>query len=236
MPTPVIPSALRARRAAVIGAAALSGLLVLVSMVVDPAPDAEGSEMVAGYAAHLSRSGWHTNLIHYGFALIAPVVYAMVALVRTRGAWLANVAGALAVLGLSTLPGLVMIDFYMVATALATDLETTTLVDQQIAEMPFFAALLVPALASSLLALPVAVVALWRAGLVPGVMALIAPFASVAIVAVPIWWVGFGLNAVWMLAVAYVLARIPLERWYGFRPVADVRTGDPTGERTGVPA
>ena len=48
----------------------------------------------------------HTNLIHYGFARFAPVAYAMVGLVRRRGAWIANLAGLLAVLGLSTLPGL----------------------------------------------------------------------------------------------------------------------------------
>lgn len=211
----VVPAALRARRAAVIAAAGLSGVLVFVSMIVDPAPDASGSEMVAGYAAHLTRSGMHTNLIHYGFALIAPVVYAMVALTRGRGAWVANVAGVLAVIGLSTLPGLVLLDFAGVAAVLATDLETSTAVVTEMETMPYFVAVLIPALLASVAALPLAVIALWRAGLVPGQLALASPIAALAPMFLPTWWAGFGVNAVWMLVVAAFLARIPLSDWYG---------------------
>ncbi|QZY28933.1 hypothetical protein [Nocardioides coralli] len=214
MTDPEIPSALRARRLAVISAAALSGLLVLVSMVLDPAPDADGTEMVAGYAEHLTRSGLHTNLIHYGFALLAPVVYAMVALVRGRGAWLANIAGVLAIVGLSTLPGLVLLDFTSVATVLATDLETSALVDAELEALPYFIAVIIPAFLTSVLALPLAVVALWRAGLFPGFMALLALPAAVAPNVMPTWWLAFGTNAVWMLAVAYFLARVPEQHWY----------------------
>jgi hypothetical protein len=89
----------------VILAAGLSGVTVLISMLFDPAPDAEGRELIQAYAANDRAQGLHTNLIHYGFALFAPVAYAMVGLVRRWGAWIANLAGLLAVLGLSTLPG-----------------------------------------------------------------------------------------------------------------------------------
>jgi hypothetical protein len=54
--------------------AALSGILVLVSMFVDPVPSAEGRELIQGYAANKGRQGLHTNLIHYGFALFAPLL------------------------------------------------------------------------------------------------------------------------------------------------------------------
>src|SRR5215204_4707840 len=79
-------SALSFRRWAVILAAGLSGVIVLISMLFDPAPDAEGRELIQAYAANDRAQGLHTNLIHYGFALFAPVAYAMVALVRRRGA------------------------------------------------------------------------------------------------------------------------------------------------------
>ena len=85
-------------------AAGLSGVTVLISMLFDPAPDAEGREFIQAYAANDRAQGLHTNLIHYGFALFAPVAYAMVGLVRRRGAWIANLAGLLAVLGLSHSP------------------------------------------------------------------------------------------------------------------------------------
>jgi hypothetical protein len=210
-----VPSALRIRRAAVIGAAGLSGLLVFISMIADPVPEADGRELIAGYAGDLTRSGLHTNLIHYGFALIAPVVYAMVALVRGRGAWLANVAGLLAVVGLSTLPGLVLLDFATVASALSSDLDAAVAVEEQMGELGWFLAIVIPAFVSALLALPIALAALWRAGLVPGLVPLAAVGTTLAMQFAPTWWIGFGLNALMMLGVAYFLARIPEQTWYG---------------------
>lgn len=215
-----IPSALRTRRAAVIGAAGLSGLLVLVSMFVDPVPSADGRELIAGYAGDLTRSGLHTNLIHYGFALIAPVVYAMVALVRGRGAWLANVAGLLAVIGLSTLPGLVLLDFAGVATALSSDLDAAVAMEQQMNELGWFIVIVLPAFLAAMVALPLALTALWRGGLVPGWLPALVVVTTLTMQFGPAWWVGFGANAVTMLVVAWQLARIPAARWYG--------AGDPT--------
>ena len=219
-----VPSALRIRRGAVIGAAGLSGLLVLASMFVDPVPEADGRELIVGYAGDLTRSGLHTNLIHYGFALIAPVVYALVALVKGRGAWLANVAGVLAVVGLSTLPGLVLLDFTAVATALSIDVDAAVAVEDQMGQLGWFLAIVIPAFLSAMIALPLALAAAWRAALVPGWLSLLAVVTTLTMQFSPVWWIGFGVNAVTMLVVAYYLARIPAARWYGESPVA-------TGER-----
>jgi hypothetical protein len=209
-----VPPALRIRRAAVIGAAGLSGVLVLISMFVDPAPEADGVEMVTGYASDLTASGLHTNLIHYGFALIAPVVFAMVALVRGRGAWLANAAGVLAIVGLTTLPGLVLLDFTSVATYLATDTETLAAVDREMEGMGWFLAIVIPAFLSAMIALPLALAAMWRAGLVPGWLPLLAVATTATMQFAPVWWMGFGVNAATSLAVAVCLARISAETWY----------------------
>ena len=217
---PSVPSALRIRRQAVIAAAGLSGLLVLASMFVDPVPEADGRDLIVGYAGDLTRSGLHTNLIHYGFALVAPVVYAMVALVRGRGAWLANVAGVLAVIGLSTLPGLVLLDFPAVATALSSDVDAAVAMEEQMGQLGWFLAVVIPAFLCAVIALPVAVTALWRAGLVPGYLPVVAVLAALAPNVAPTWWLGFGINAIWMLVVAYFLARVPAARWYGESPVA----------------
>jgi hypothetical protein len=184
-------------------------------MVVDPVPEADGAELVAGYAADLTRSGWHTNLIHYGFALMAPVAYGIVALVRGRGAWLANVAGLFAIIGLSTLPGLVLLDFTSVAAALATDLDTATAIDTELESLTAFTAVIIPAFLTSVLALPLAVIAAWRARLVPGWLAIFGVVTLVALNAAPTWWLAFGTNAVWMAALAWALSRIPREVWFG---------------------
>ncbi|HJY44615.1 MAG TPA: hypothetical protein VJ301_08325, partial [Propionibacteriaceae bacterium] len=158
-------SALSFRRWAVILAAAFSGVIVLVSMFVDPVPSAEGRELIQGYAANEGRQGLHTNLIHYGFALFAPVAYAMVGLVRRRGAWIANVAGVLAVLGLSTLPGLVVLDYFSVGVEHVAGVEAAFNGQTATEKLPGFAVLMVPAFVTSLLAIPVATLGLWRAGL-----------------------------------------------------------------------
>ena len=200
-------------------AAGLSGVTVLISMLFDPAPDAEGRELIQAYAANDRAQGLHTNLIHYGFALFAPVAYAMVGLVRRRGAWIANLAGLLAVLGLSTLPGLVFIDYFSVAVEHVAGLEAAVNAEGAVEKLPGFAAVTVPAFISAILAAPVASLALWRARLVAWWIPLVAAAAFLgpnflqgpAIVA-------FSVMAVGMLVVGWALWRIPVVAWYGTDP------------------
>ena len=226
MTTTRLSTALSVRRRAVIGAAGLSGVLVMVSMFVDPVPSAVGKELIEGYAADQFRAGLHTNLIHYGFALIAPVVYAIVGLVRGRGGWLANVAGVCAVIGLSTLPGLVLLDLTSTAMVRATDVDTAFAAEEQLGQMPAFLAVVLPAMVCAMLALPLAVAALWRAGLVAWPVVVVAAVAQVAPFFLP-WWLGFGAQMVWLLGLAYLLARLPLSAW--------ARGGVPEAEPTAVP-
>jgi len=207
-------SALSFRRRAVIVAAALSGILVLVSMFVDPVPGADGRELIQGYAANEGRQGLHTNLIHYGFALFAPVAYAMVGLVRRRGAWIANVAGLFAVVGLSTLPGLVLTDYILVGVEHAAGLDAAVASEAATENLPGFTALAVPGVFASLLAVPVAVLALWRAGLVPWWLPVVAAATFLAPNVMPGWLIGFSIMAVGMLSVAWALSRIPEDVWH----------------------
>jgi len=208
-----LSTAIVVRRWAVIAASGLSGVLVLISMLVDPAPAADGRELIAAYAADSAASGLHTNLIHYGFVLIAPVVFIMVGMVRGRGAWLANMAGLLAVIGLSTLPGLVMLDLTATAAVQVTDVDTAFAIDQRLGETPAFVFLVIPAFVSAMFALPLAVVAMWRAGLFHGGVAVAAVAVALAPNVAPTWWLGFGVNLVWMMALGYLLWRLPLPVW-----------------------
>lgn len=219
-----LSTAIGVRRWAVIIASGLSGVLVLISMLVDPAPSADGRELIAAYAADSTASGLHTNLIHYGFVLIAPVVFIMVGMVRQRGAWLANVAGLFAVIGLSTLPGLVMLDLTATAAVQVTDVDTAFAIDQRLGETPAFVFLVIPAFVSAVIALPLAVVAMWRAGFVHGGVAVAAVVAALAPNVAPTWWLGFGINLVWMLGLGYVLWRLPLPLWDRRHAAADRAT------------
>ncbi|HET9778816.1 MAG TPA: hypothetical protein VFP81_05985 [Propionibacteriaceae bacterium] len=212
-------SALSFRRWAVIFAAGLSGVIVLISMLFDPAPDAEGRELIQAYAANDRAQGVHSNLIHYGFALFAPVAYAMVGLVRRRGAWIANLAGVLAVLGLSTLPGLVLFDYFSVAVEHVAGLEAAVNAEDAVEKLPGFAAVTAPAFISAILAVPVATLALWRARLVtwwlPPVAA--AAFLGPNLLPGPAI-VAFSVMAAGMLIVGWALWRIPAAAWYGINP------------------
>jgi hypothetical protein len=210
-----LPRSLRIRRGFLIAAAALAGILAFAAMAVDPVPDgSEGYDFIVGYANDLNASGLHTNLLHYGYALWAPVAFAAVGLVRHRGAALANAAGLLAILGLTTLPGLVMTDFWAVATLRATDVETLAAMERELENLHWFSALIAPVFVAALAALPLAVVALWRAGLVPWG----APLAAIIAMAAPnfdfTWWIVWGVHAAGMIAVAVFLARIPVDQWY----------------------
>jgi hypothetical protein len=171
-------------------------------MFVDPVPSAEGRELIQGYAANKGRQGLHTNLIHYGFALFAPVAYAMVGLVRQRGAWIANLAGLFAVIGLSTLPGLVLLDDVSVGVAQVAWVDVAF--DGQTAAegLPGFAALMAPAFVTSLLAVPVALLALWRAGLVAWCLPVMSAATFLAPNFLPGWLDGFSIMAAGMLTVS----------------------------------
>jgi hypothetical protein len=203
----------------VILAAGLSGVIVLISIVVEPGRDAEGREMIQAYAANPRAQGLHTNLIHYGFALFAPVAYAMVGLVRRRGAWIANLAGLLAVLGLSTLPGLVLLDYFSVAVAHVAGLEAAVNLEDAIEKLPGFAAVTIPAVISSILAVPVATLALWRARLVAWWLPLLAAIAFIGPNFLPgPAIVAFSVMAVGTVIVGWALWRIPAVAWYGPNP------------------
>jgi hypothetical protein len=210
-----VSRALAFRRWGVVVAAALAGLLAFVSMLVDPAPNADGRELLEAYSENPGAQGLHTNLLHYGFALFAPVAYAMVALVRERGAWLANLAGVLAVLGLSTLPGLVMIDFLGVATVRVADVETAFQAGEELENLPGFVALVVPAFLTSLLAVPVATIAMWRARLFPWWVPVIVAAAFLLVEPLPDNVLAFAIVALAFLVLAYALWRVPVAAWQG---------------------
>jgi hypothetical protein len=211
-------SPLLVRRWFIIVAPGLAGILALVSMVVDPVPTAEGRELLQGYAENSGLQGLHTNLLHYGFVLFAPVAFAMVAMVRGRGAWLANVAGLLAVLGLTTLPGLVTLDFFGVAAVNAAGLDVAEQINDEVGKLPFFVALVVPAWLASMLALPLATLAMWRAGLLHWAVPLAVTVGLLGGAEALGGILGFAILAAAQVFLSVALWRMPGDAWHAHRP------------------
>ena len=95
------------------------------------------------------------------------------------------------------------------------DVDTAVAAADQLNSMPAFVAIVALAFPAAVLSVPVAVCALWRAGLVPGVVALAGFVTAVAPSLAPVWWLGFGIQAVFMLVLAALLWRLPLTAWTG---------------------
>lgn len=204
---------MEARRWGVIAACVLSAALVAAGFLTDPAPSDVSEEVFAGYAAQPGLQALHSTLLHYGFALWIVIAFGLVWLVRGRGAWLANTAAVLAVLGLTTLPGMVLFDFHTVAVTTAhgvdASLEAERLLDQSV---PFLA-LVMPAILAATLAVPVAALGAWRAGLLPS-WAPAATFAGFAALMFAGFVVGPIVFAAGLLALGAALVRVPRGRWF----------------------
>ena len=201
---PHVRSALGFRRAAVIAAPVLSALLIVAGFFLDPAIDESGREPAREYRTP-PRAGI-ALAFHFAFAFRCPGRRPDRR--RPRASLLANLAAL--PLGMTTLPGFLLTDFYDIAIYGELGGDAWDAVDDRIQEPPGGGDHVPDRLPRFLLTLPVALLAAWRAGLLPWWPALVVLAGSVAARAIP---GGFGL-LVWagaLLVLGYVLWRFPAE-------------------------
>jgi hypothetical protein len=201
-------SASTVRRGAVIVAPALSALLIVAGFFLDPAIDKSGRELAREYAEHPGREQVSALAFHFAFALLAIPAVALIVAVRDRGAWLANVAAFFGFLGLTTLPGFLLTDFYDIAIYGELGGDAWDTVDDRIQELPGAAIMFLTGFLGFTLTLPTALLAGWRAGLLPWWPAALLLAGAVCAQTVPD---GFGL-LIWagtLVVLSYVLWR----RW-----------------------
>jgi hypothetical protein len=183
-------SALRVRQLAVVVAPVLAGLLLVAGFFLDPAIDESGRELAREYAEHPGREQVSALAFHFAFALLAIPAVALIVAVRGPGAWLSNLAAFLAVLGMTTLPGFLLTDFYDIAIYGELGGDAWDAVDDRIQDLPGATIMFVTGFFGFLLTLPVALLAAWRAGLLHWWPALLVFAGSLSAQAVPD---GFGL-------------------------------------------
>lgn len=120
---------------------------------------------------------------------------------------LANLAALLAFVGATTLPGLLMIDFYDSAIGQVAGVETTEAVNETMEGMWAVMAITIPGLIGALLALPVAALAALRAGIIRpwAVVAVVLGVAAFMLSGVTVW--GTSITAALFSAFAYALWR-----------------------------
>jgi hypothetical protein len=157
---------------------------------------------------------WKSFAYHFGYAFWALAALLLAGRVRRRGSWLANVAGVLAFLGITTLPGFLLADFYDSAIGQNFGADGALQVEESMTGMWALAAMGSSGIVGFLLALPLAAAAAWRGGLVPW-WAAVAPTVGILAGFVVI---GANVPGALVMAAGFVVLSIALAR---SRPVED---------------
>ena len=164
-PAPQQSRALRLRRRFLIAAPVLAGVFLTVGTLADPAAGISGDRMLEIYGAEpgplqLKALGYHWA---YAFWLVPAMLIAP--LVRGRGAWLATVTAFVGFAGVSTMPGLLLSDWFDSAVVAAHGLEGHRAMADAMEGMWGMPIFFAPGILALFLALPLAMATLWRAGL-----------------------------------------------------------------------
>ena len=155
-----------ARRWFLILAPTLAGLLAIAGAVADP-HTGDGAAMYGAYAADPDALQVKALAYHLSYVLWAAAALLLAGLVRRRGSWIANVAGVLALLGISTMPGFVLADFYDSSIGQAFGVDGALQVEDRMEGMWALTVMAASGALGLVLALPVAAAAAWRAGVLP---------------------------------------------------------------------
>ncbi|QNN52937.1 hypothetical protein [Nocardioides mesophilus] len=188
---PARPSrALAARRWFLVAAPVLAGAFAVVGAYADPAAGIMDDRLFKIYAENPGPLQFKSLGFHWAYAFwIAPALL-VAGYVKGRGAWLANVAAFLGFVGMTTLPGLLFLDWYDSAIGQLYGVEGVTAVNDRMTETMWgITAFTVPGMLGFVLALPLAACALWRARLVRwwAPVSVLAGFAAFTLSNV-MWW------------------------------------------------
>jgi hypothetical protein len=204
-------NAIAVRRWAIAIAPALAGILTVVGTMADPLPPGQGAELVEAYAENPGPLNIKSLAYHFAYALWLVVVFPLVGLVRGRGSWLANIAGLLAFLGISTIPGFLVTDFIDSAMGQTVGAEAAVRVGEVAQRFWAFPVMAGPGFAGLMLALPLATIAAWRAGVLVwwGAAAAVAGIAAFAVFGAML--LGNSILAAAFLVLSVALARLKYE-------------------------
>jgi uncharacterized membrane protein len=200
-------SAAAARRWMTIIAPLLAGLFLVMGAVADPAPSLQGSELAGAYADAPDRVQWKSFGYHFAFGFMGAMVFLLASRIRRTGAWLANTAVVFSFLGITTLPGFILADFYDSAIGQAVGLDAYAEINAAMEGMWALAVLAGTGGLGMFLSIPLIAGAAWRGRLVPwwGAVVLVAAVAAFAVAANP---VGATVSALLFAAFSVVLWRV----------------------------
>jgi hypothetical protein len=200
-------SALAARRAFLVAAPVLAGLFAIVGAYADPAAGIMDDRLYAIYADNPEPLQFKSLGFHWSYAFwIAPALL-VAPYVRGRGAWLANVTAFIGFAGMTTLPGLLFIDWYDSALGQLYGDDAPARVFDLMNQMWAVDVFRLPGIAGFVLALPLTALTLWRAGLVRwwAIVPVVAGFLAFMLSNV-MWW-GAAITTICFAVFSVILAR-----------------------------
>src|SRR4051794_31469423 len=157
--------AVTVRRFLLVASPVLAGLFCVMGSLADPAAGISGDMMIRIYIANPDPLQWKSTGYHWAYAFWIGTALMVTSLVRGKGAWLATIAAVLGFLGMVTLPGMLLSDWFEAAIGHYYGLAGVHRVEDHImSTMWGLKALMVFGIPSLALALPLAAAGLWRAG------------------------------------------------------------------------
>lgn len=198
----------RLRRNLVVAAPVLAGVFCVIGAVFDPAAGLSGDEMMRLYAEHPEPLQLKSLGYHWAYAFWIGTALLVAPWVRGRGVTLGTIGAVLGFAGMTTLPGLLAIDWVDSAVGQLHGVEAVgQLHDHMDSTMWGLPVFMTPGLVGLALALSLAVAGLARAGVVRwwSLVAVIGAFA-VFTVSMATWWGAAG-TLVLLTAFAWDLAR-----------------------------
>ena len=200
-------AALALRRAFLVAAPVLAGLFLTVGAVADPAAGISGDRMLEVYGAEPGALQLKSLGYHWAYAFWIVPALLVAPLVRARGAWLATITAFVGFVGVSTMPGLLLSDWFDSAVVAAHGLEGHQAMTEAMDGMWGIPVFLAPGIVALVLALPLTMVTLWRAGLARwwGLAAAVGAFAAFAVSEAT--WPGTVLATALLGVVSLALAR-----------------------------
>jgi hypothetical protein len=159
-------------------------VLVLIGTLADPAPaGSSGESLWSAYAAHPEPLQVKALALHWAFAFWFLPALLSPALVAGRGRWIANLAAVVGFVGLATMPGLLVLDWYDSAIGQNFGIKGNAAVAASFEAMWGPAVFTGPGFPCIALALPLAALALWQAGLAPwwGIAAALVSIAALIV-------------------------------------------------------
>ncbi|GAA2211243.1 hypothetical protein GCM10009850_067020 [Nonomuraea monospora] len=150
------------RRVAAGACLVLAPLCLLLGMVTDPTEPGPYDPLV--YAENPGAVGVSATLLHYAWVLFVPGVIGLVHLVRRKGVVLANLAGAVTVIGLINFSSLMISDFFDIVLYGSLPADQAHKLMEEAAQPAMIAAWQLPGMIGSFLGLVLVAVAYARSG------------------------------------------------------------------------